>query len=82
MGTRADHSVYPQLSADATEHIAERLAEIVSLEHGNALADDQTQELRSRIGSQLAAAARLHKFPLRNDQEPVFVVRTDEGTLT
>jgi hypothetical protein len=73
---------YPQLSAEATDQVARRLAEIVSIEHGDALADDQMQELRSRIGSQLAAAARLHEFHLSNDQEPVFLVRTDEGRST
>lgn len=79
MAASEHQPTYPQLSAATTETVAQRLVDIVSLQHGEALADDQLLELRSRIGSQLAAAARLHQFPLSNDQEPIFLVRTDEG---
>lgn len=79
MAAPDDRTTYPQLSAAATATMAQRLVDIVSLQHGEALADDQLLELRTRVGSQLAAAARLHQFPLSNDQEPIFLVRTDEG---
>lgn len=70
---------YPRLSAESTDVIAQRLVEVVSRYHGDALADDQLLELRSRIGIQLAAADRLHRFALSNDREPIFVVRADDG---
>lgn len=82
MAATANQPAYPQLSAESTSAVAERLAEVVSRYHGDTLADDQLLELRSRLGIQLAAAERLHRFPLSNDQEPIFVVRADEGGLT
>jgi hypothetical protein len=72
---------YPQLSAKAAHDVAERLAEVVARYHGDGLAPDQLAELRSRIAIQLAAAGRLHRFPLNNAQEPIFVVRADEGGI-
>jgi len=79
MAAPESRPAYPQLPPGSIGRIAQLLTDIVSLQHGDELADDQLRELRSRIGSQLAAAARLHQFPLSNDQEPIFLVRTDEG---
>lgn len=77
--TAASQPGYPSLSADSNAAVTELLVEVVARYHGNALADDQLRELRSRVGIQLAAADRLHRFPLTNDREPIFVIRADEG---
>ncbi len=79
MAAPENGSGYPQLPPESMARIAQLLTEIVTLQHGDELADDQLRELRSRIDSQLAAAARLHQFELSNDQEPIYVVLTDEG---
>lgn len=76
--TGAGQSAYPPLSAESSAAVTELLVEAVARYHGNALADDQLRELRSRVGIQLAAADRLHRFPLTNDREPIFVIRADE----
>jgi ABC-type microcin C transport system duplicated ATPase subunit YejF len=60
-------SHYPRLAPATVETVGERLAEIVSLRHGDALSDDQRAQLRDRIAVQLAATERLHQFPLTND---------------
>jgi hypothetical protein len=70
---------YPQLSDESTAHVTDRLVEVVCRCHGDALAADQLSELRSRVGIQMAAAGRLHRFPLTNEHEPIFVVQADEG---
>lgn len=77
--TASGRPAYPSLSADSSAAVTELLVEVVSGYHSNALAEDQLQELRSRIGIQLAVADRLHQFPLTNDREPIFVIRADEG---
>ncbi|HEY3717161.1 MAG TPA: hypothetical protein VGL39_21765 [Jatrophihabitantaceae bacterium] len=83
MTTRtAAGSTYPQLDPATTESVRDRLVEIVSLRHGDALTDDQLAELEDRIAVQLAATERLHHFPLTNDQEPIFIVCGKDGAAT
>lgn len=77
--TASGQLAYPSLSVDSSAAVTELLVEVVSRYHSNALAEDQLQELRSQIGIQLAAADRLHQFPLTNDREPIFVIQADEG---
>lgn len=77
--TASGQPAYPSLSADSSAAVTELLVEVVSRYHSTALAEDQLQELRSRIGIQLAASDRLHRFPLTNDREPIFVIQADEG---
>jgi hypothetical protein len=70
---------YPQLSAESSASVARKLVEIVSLHHGENLSVDQLEAVRLCVAAQLAAAERLRRFPLTNDQEPVFGVRADSG---
>jgi hypothetical protein len=82
MAAAKEGSGYPKLSPHTTSGIAERLTEIVSLQHGQSLSADHLLEVRERIDAQLAAAERLHSFPLSNDQEPIFVIRADEPGMS
>jgi hypothetical protein len=70
----ASGSKYPQLSAESSAVVARKLAEIVSLYHGETLSAEQLDAVRASLAAQMAAAARLHRFPLANDQEPIFTV--------
>jgi hypothetical protein len=70
---------YPQLSAESSAAVARRLIEIVSLYHGETLSADQLEAVRVCVAAQLVATERLHRFPLANDQEPVFTVTTRGG---
>jgi hypothetical protein len=81
MATPQSRPGYPRLPPDSVGRVIQLLTDVVSLQHADELAADQLRELRSCIDSQLAAAARLHQFPLSNDQEPIFLVRTDEGGI-
>jgi hypothetical protein len=56
--------------------VAGKLAEIVSLYHGETLSAEELDTVRARVAVQVTAAARLHRFPLANDHEPIFTVRT------
>jgi hypothetical protein len=77
--TAATGSSYPRLSAGSSAAVARRLLEIVSLYHGESLSADQLDAVRTCVGAQLAATERLHRFPLTNDQEPIFTVTADGG---
>ncbi|HET6502687.1 MAG TPA: hypothetical protein VFG87_18180 [Amycolatopsis sp.] len=68
---------YPQLSAESSASVARKLVEIVSLYHGENLSADQLDAVRVCVAAQLAATERLRRFPLTNDQEPIFGVRAD-----
>jgi hypothetical protein len=72
-------SNYPQLSAESSAAVARRLIEIVSLYHGETLSADQLEAVRVCVAAQLAATERLHRFPLANDQEPIFTVNAPGG---
>ena len=72
--SHTSRSTYPQLSAESSAAIAQKLVEIVSLHHDAALSADQLDEVGRRVAAQMAATERLHRFPLTNDREPIFVV--------
>ncbi|MDT7727629.1 MAG: hypothetical protein QOI21_4205 [Actinomycetota bacterium] len=72
-------SKYPQLSAESSAAVARRLIEIVSLYHGETLSADQLEAVRVCVAAQLVATERLHRFPLANDQEPIFTVNAHGG---
>jgi hypothetical protein len=72
-------SNYPKLSAESSAAIGRRLIEIVSLYHGETLSADQLEAVRVCVATQLMATERLHRFPLANDQEPVFTVGAHGG---
>jgi hypothetical protein len=75
----ATGSSYPRLSAGSSAAVARRLLEIVSLYHGETLSADQLDAVRACVGAQLAATERLHRFPLTDDQEPIFTVPAHGG---
>jgi hypothetical protein len=77
--SRISGSAYPELSPESSAAIERKRVEIVSLHHKGALSADQLDEVRRTVAAQLAATERLHRFPLANDQEPIFVVRADSG---
>jgi hypothetical protein len=79
MTETATGSSYPRLSDGSSAAVARRLVEIVSLCHGEALSADQFDAVRVCVGAQLAAAERLHRFPLTNDHEPIFTVTANGG---
>jgi hypothetical protein len=54
--------------------VNEKLIEIVSLLHGQKLSAEQLAELTSAMAIQTANTQRLHRFPLRNADEPAFAV--------
>jgi hypothetical protein len=68
-------ATYPELSPEASAAVARKLVDIVSLYHGENLSADQLDAVRERVAAQLVAAERLHRFPLANDNEPIFTVR-------
>jgi hypothetical protein len=72
-------SNYPRLSAESSAAVARSLIEVVSLYHGENLSADQLAAVSVCVAAQLAATERLHRFPLANDQEPVFTVTTHGG---
>lgn len=76
-----DGSGYPRLAADTSEDVARKLVEIVTDHHPDGLTEDQLRQVRAAIAAQIAAAERLHRFPLRNDQEPIFAVRGPFGVV-
>lgn len=67
-------SNYPQLSAEASAATVRKLAEIVSLRHGETLSAAQRSAILTCVAGQLAAAERLHRFSLGNQCEPIFTV--------
>jgi hypothetical protein len=75
--SRISGSTYPQMSPESSAAVARKLVEIVSLHHNEALSADQLDEVRRTVAAQLAATQRLHRFPLTNDREPIFVVRAN-----
>ena len=77
--TPAAGSSYPRLSAGSSSAVARRLVEIVALYHSETLSADQLDAVRVCVGAQLAAAERLHRFALTNDQEPIFTVPAHGG---
>jgi hypothetical protein len=76
---RATGPGYPQLSPESSAAVARKLLEIVSLYHDESLSVDQLDAIRVCVSAQLAATERLHRFPLTNDHEPIFAVRTRSG---
>ena len=67
-------SDYPPLDEATVAAIAERYLEVISLSHPEGLTDAQREEVVATVAQQLAAAERLHRFPLTNAAEPAFVM--------
>jgi hypothetical protein len=74
-----DGSAYPRLDPDTTAAVAGKLVDIVTLLHAEGLTEEQLGEVRVGVAAQLAAAERLHRFPLDNSQEPIFVAGAPFG---
>jgi len=74
-------SDYPRLAAEATAEVAGKLVEVVRARHDEGLTEAQLRQVREQVAAHLAAAERLHGFPLRNDQEPIFVVGGPSGVV-
>lgn len=66
---------YPQLDQPRLARIVETLAEVVSVLHGGNLSAAQMQELTSSLKVQAANCEVLHRFQLRNSDEPAFAVQ-------
>jgi hypothetical protein len=69
---------YPALAADAVARAGERLVDLVRQQFGE-LSPDQVEEVRGRVAAQIAAAEKLHAFPLTNADEPAFVLDLGPG---
>ncbi|MFC7399066.1 hypothetical protein ACFQU1_17820 [Chelatococcus sp. GCM10030263] len=65
---------YPQMDPATLAALNAKLIEIVSLLHRQGLSAEQLTELTSAVAIQTANAERLHRFPLRNADEPAFTV--------
>ena len=65
---------YPQLEATTIAAVNEKLIAIVSLRHGGTLTPEQVAELTAAVTAQTANVEKLHRFPLRNSDEPCFIV--------
>lgn len=74
-----DGSAYPPLSPDTTAAVAGKLVDIVTQLHAEGLTEEQLGEVRGSVAAQLAAAERLHRFPLDNSHEPIFIVGAPFG---
>lgn len=66
-------STYPTLTLQQLTEINTRLAEIVSLCHAGSLTKAQLTELCAAVELQTGHAEALHRFPLRNADEPAFI---------
>jgi len=67
-------SAYPVLDAATVARIAEHLVDVITLMHAEGLDEAQQQEVVRSVEGQLAAAERLHRFPLTNAAEPAFIM--------
>ena len=65
---------YPALDADATRAIVGVTVQIAVQRLSGRLSDDEIGRLRARTAQTLAAAERLHAYPLSNADEPAFVL--------
>jgi len=65
---------YPPLSAVAVDAIVDATVEVASQRLPGALSADDIARLRAQAAHTLAAAERLHAYPLANSDEPAFVV--------
>lgn len=69
---------YPTLEPARADLINSRLAEIVSLLHGEGLTAEQTDELAACIALQTRHTETLHRFRLDNHDEPAFTIDTTQ----
>jgi hypothetical protein len=74
-------SDYPRLAAETSAEVAGKLVEVVRARHAEGLTEAQLRQVREQVAAHLATAERLHGFPLRNDQEPIFVVGGASGVV-
>jgi hypothetical protein len=70
---------YPELAPAAIAAVNEKLIEIVSLRHGGRLTPEQIAELAAAVATQTANVEKLHRFPLRNSDEPCFIAPMAEA---
>jgi hypothetical protein len=72
---------YPALDADAVDAIVGATVQIAVQRLSGRLSDDEIGRLRARTAHTLAAAERLHAYPLSNADEPAFILGLPGGLL-
>jgi hypothetical protein len=65
---------YPALGRDAVDAIVDATVQVAAQRLSGDLSVAETERLRDRTGQMLAAAERLHAYPLSNADEPAFVL--------
>jgi hypothetical protein len=65
---------YPPLNAAAIDAVTDATALIAGQRLPGGLSAGETARLRTRTAQLLAAAERLHAYPLGNGDEPAFVL--------
>ncbi|HWG01033.1 MAG TPA: hypothetical protein VG164_04195 [Trebonia sp.] len=65
---------YPPLSAAAVDAVVDATVLIAGQRLPGGLSADESARLRTRTTQTLAAAERLHAYPLSNSDEPAFVL--------
>ena len=69
----SDKARYPLLEPEQAAQLNEALVEIVAAQHAGRLTEAQLAVLRAAIEQQTRDAEALHRFPLANADEPVFI---------
>lgn len=64
---------YPLLDPEQTAAINTKLVEIVALRHPGRLSSKQLADLAAAMEQQTRHLETLHRFPLKNADEPVFI---------
>jgi hypothetical protein len=65
---------YPELAAVAIDAVVDATVQIAVQRLSGELSADETARLRARTAQTLAAAERLHAYPLSNADEPAFIL--------
>lgn len=65
---------YPALDADAVNAIVDATVQVAAQRLSGDLSAAETERLRDRARQTMAAAERLHAYPLGNADEPAFVL--------
>ena len=70
---------YPQIDEAAQSAINQKLIDIVSRLHPEGLSEVQRSEIAVNIAIQMANTEKLHRFVLRNADEPAFSIQLHPG---
>jgi hypothetical protein len=68
------HARYPALDGAAVDAIADATVQVATQRLSGDLSAAETERLRARAKQTLAAAERLHAYPLSNEDEPAFIL--------